>query len=100
MALTVVYSSQALRDLSSIREYLVARSPSGAARVRDRILSRIGALTDFPESGAPTPDPDIRISQLTRYPYRIYYAVEKDELVVLHIRHTARAPVELGKLKR
>ncbi|HEY5827616.1 MAG TPA: type II toxin-antitoxin system RelE/ParE family toxin [Hyphomicrobiaceae bacterium] len=32
----------------------------------------------------------------TRYPYRIYYTVQGDEVVILHIRHTARrAPDDL-----
>lgn len=30
----------------------------------------------------------------TRYPYRIYYAVLGDDVVILHIRHTARSTPE------
>jgi hypothetical protein len=47
--------------------------------------------------GLATSNPHIRILPPTRYPYRIYYTVQSDELVILHIRHTARlAPDDLG----
>jgi plasmid stabilization system protein ParE len=47
--------------------------------------------------GALTSDPLLRILQPTRYPYRIYYTVQSDEIVILHIRHTARrTPEGLG----
>jgi hypothetical protein len=35
---------------------------------------------------------------LGRYPYLIFYSVSAEELVILHIRHGARKPVEPGDL--
>jgi plasmid stabilization system protein ParE len=29
-----------------------------------------------------------------RYPYLIYYRVAEDELLILHIRHTSRRPID------
>ncbi len=40
--------------------------------------------------GVPSSQPGVRILQPTRYPYRIYYTVQGDEIVILHIRHTSR----------
>ena len=38
----------------------------------------------------------MRIILVGRYPYRIYYRAEADEIVILHIRHTARKAPEAG----
>ena len=36
-------------------------------------------------------NPEIRILPPTLYPYRIYYTVQGDDVVILHIRHSARS---------
>jgi plasmid stabilization system protein ParE len=47
--------------------------------------------------GTASSSPEIRILAPTRYPYRIYYTVQRNEVAILHIRHTARqAPEDLG----
>jgi len=42
-------------------------------------------------------NPEVRVLAPTGYPYRIYYTIQGYEIVILHIRHTARqAPDDLG----
>jgi toxin ParE1/3/4 len=35
---------------------------------------------------------DIRVVPLVRYPFRIFYQVEQDHILILHIHHAARQP--------
>ena len=49
--------------------------------------------------GIVTSNPDVRVLPATRYPYRIYYSIQNNEIFILHIRHTARrAPDDLRTL--
>jgi hypothetical protein len=65
MALIVRFDPRALADLESIRDYLVARSPSGAERVRNHLMATIDRLTDFPLLGRATDEPQVRVLSLT-----------------------------------
>ena len=66
-------------------------SPAAADRVRGHLRARIDRLRANPFIGVTSSNPDIRVLPPTRYPYRIYYSIQSDEIVVLHIRHTARS---------
>jgi plasmid stabilization system protein ParE len=35
---------------------------------------------------------------LTRYPYLVFYAVVADDVVILHVRHGAREPIDPSTL--
>jgi toxin ParE1/3/4 len=47
-------------------------------------------LEEFPFAGHATDEPGVRIMPLVRYPYLVFYAVNDDEAVILHVRHGAR----------
>jgi plasmid stabilization system protein ParE len=98
MGLTIRFDARALADLIEIRNYLVERSPSGAERVRLHLVDTIDRLADFPFLGRATDEPGIRVMVLTRYPYLVFYAVIGDEVVILHVRHGAREPVDPSTL--
>jgi plasmid stabilization system protein ParE len=89
---------RALRDLRDICSYIAAHgSPAAADRVRRHLRSRADRLRTSPLIGVASSNPQIRILPPTRYPYRIYYTIQGDDVVILHIRHTARsAPDDLG----
>ena len=60
-------------------------------------MQRIMQLSRLPHMGTATSESKIRILAPTRYPYRVYYTVQNNEVVILHIRHTARqAPTSLS----
>jgi len=98
MGLKVRLHRSARADLKSILEYITRHaSARSAERVRADVMRRIRFLSNSPLMGALTSDPLLRILQPTRYPYRIYYTVQSDEIVILHILHTARrTPEGLG----
>lgn len=99
MALTVRLDAQARSDLEAIRAYLTLHAVAAAAdRVRAHLRQRIRRLRHTPLIGVTTSEPGIRILPPTRYPYRIYYTVTADAVVVLHIRHSARRDPDLGEL--
>lgn len=98
MGLTIRFEANALSDLEEIRDYLVERSPSGAERVRLHIMETVERLSDFPFLGRSTDEPKVRVLPLTRYPYLVFYSVLDSEVAVLHIRHSARAPIDPSSL--
>ena len=90
--MNIRWDVRALEDLRDIRRYIAKRGPPAAAdRVRDHLRIRIGRLLTRPLMGVLTSNPEIRILPPTRYPYRIYYTVQGADIVILHIRHSARS---------
>ena len=85
------WDAQALQDIREIHRYIAANSSKAAAgRVRHHFKARARMLLRNPRMGVESSQPGVRILQPTRYPYRIYYTVRGDEIVILHIRHTSR----------
>ena len=86
-------------DLAGIADYLVERSPRGAELVDRGIHKTVDLISVFPGSGrALEQRPAIRVLPVGRYPYLVFYTVRGDEVVILHIRHGARAPVDATQL--
>ena len=92
------WDPRALQDLREIRGYIAAASsPTIANRVRQHLRKRVRLLPANPHMGVTSNNREIRVLAPTRYPYRIYYSVQDDNIVILHIRHTARqSPDDLG----
>jgi plasmid stabilization system protein ParE len=40
----------------------------------------------------------VRVLPVGRYPYLVFYTLRDDEIVILHIRHGARAPIDPSEL--
>ena len=88
----VRYTPRARDDLDTIYSYLNERSPTAASAVLQRIRSRIEWLADFPLMAPMTELAGIRGLTILRYPYKAYYRVMNDEVVILHVRDARRAP--------
>jgi len=88
----VRYSPQATRDLASIHEYLVKRSPSGAAKVMTAIYASIEFIRRYPHAAEQTNIPGIHANLVRKYRFKIYYRIiEKESIIeIVHIRHTSR----------
>jgi plasmid stabilization system protein ParE len=99
MALKLRLDRQAVSDLRAIRTYLLAEAgPAAADRVRDHLRKRLERLRNNPGIGVMTSERAIRILPRTRYPYRIYYTIAHEAVVILHIRHSARHDPDFGNL--
>ena len=90
----VVYAPRALRDLTGIAAYLTERNPSGAANVLGAIKSSIDTLNYFPRIGRVVDKAGHRRVPIVRYPYIIFYRIDGDAIIILHIRHTSRRVID------
>jgi plasmid stabilization system protein ParE len=96
--MNIVFAPRALRDLESIRSYLIERSGTGTNNVLGAIKSTIDTLSFFPQIGRLVDNAGHRRVPVLRYPYVILYRIAEDELFILHIRHTSRRPIEPGEV--
>ena len=91
MELRLLFDRQALTDLAAIRDYLIAEAGTVIAeRVRTHLRNRMESLRHNPRIGVRASEPDIRVLPPARYPYRIYYTILPNAIVILHVRHSAR----------
>ena len=87
--MNLVYSQEAIADLTRLRAFIADSDPTAAARVAADLLNRINNLRDFPEMGrsvsqAPTPD-SVRDFIFGKYVVR--YTVHGTGLVILRVWH-------------
>lgn len=84
------YTETALVEVDEIFAYVAQRNPAAAARVVARIERTIKNLSDFPEMAQEADEPGVRRIPAGHYPFIVFYTIEADEVVILHVRHGAR----------
>lgn len=77
---------------------MTERSPGGARNVLAAIKLAIDGLQDFPRLGTPIDAQGRYRLPLRHYPYAIFYRTARNEVLILHIRHGARRPIEPNEL--
>jgi plasmid stabilization system protein ParE len=91
----VRYSRRATNDLDAIADYLTERSSKGAGSVERRIKQTIELISAFPRGGRSLEQrPEVRVLPVAHYPYLVFYTLAESEVLILHIRHASRAPVD------
>jgi toxin ParE1/3/4 len=88
----VRYTPRAFSDREAIFSYLESRNPAAAQTVASLIARRIRELAERPFKGRKTDRVGIYTLWVAPYPYRIFYSIQEDDVVILHIRHTSRRP--------
>jgi plasmid stabilization system protein ParE len=87
------YTPRARSDIEAIFAYIAKDNPQAALKVRRSILATIELVARHPYLGIKNARaPDLRSRLVPRYPYRVHYLKRGPEILVLHIRHTARRP--------
>ena len=88
------FTPRAARDLADLADYIRARNPEAAQRVRASILDTLQNLVLFPQMGRPQTAAGVRKIITRKCPYLVYYTVddEAEEIIILTIQHPARAP--------
>lgn len=86
----VRYTRRAQADLDAIFSYLDAQAPAAAQSVKSLIERRIALLGEHPLIAPATDLPGVYELSVIRYPYKVYYEVEGDEVWILHIRDARR----------
>src|SRR5262249_2439555 len=94
----VVYTAEALTNLDAILQYISAHYPASYAQFEKRLRTVEARIGGWPESAQAVVDrPGVRVVPLIRYPYKIFYRIERDVVEILYIHHAARrAPWETG----
>ena len=86
----VFWTKHALTQLDSIYEFVAQDSPHYARQLADRLTGRTVQLGQFPYSGRMVPElaePTVR--EVFESSYRLIYIVQKGEIRVLTILHSA-----------
>jgi toxin ParE1/3/4 len=96
-ALQVFFTALAEEDLDQIEDYIAARDPAAAARVRAAIVQQAIRLGRMPEKGLLLKTPanereiGVRLWPVSRYRnYLILYCVELGRVRVMRILHAAQ----------
>jgi plasmid stabilization system protein ParE len=86
------FTPRAVEDLAAISDYLKARSPSAALKVRHAIYASLELLLLFPSIGRRQKTEGVRKLVTSRFGYLVYYSIDAahDEIIVLAVKHPAR----------
>ena len=89
--MNVVWTRAALTDLDAALAYTAETFPSNLPAFEARLLAVTQRIALWPESGRLVEDrPDVRVIPLIRYPYRLFYTVDGNQVFILHLHHAAR----------
>jgi toxin ParE1/3/4 len=94
--LPVFFTALAEEDLDQIEDYISARDPAAAARVRTTIVQQTLELGNTPDKGMALKKPrseqeiGVRLWPVSRYRnYLVLYRIEPERIRVLRILHAA-----------
>ena len=88
--LPVQYAEIVFSEIESIIDYISQDNPPAARKVLIAIEDEIERLSYFPRSGRKTDEEGVMARTLSRYPYIVFYKIDGDLLVILHVLHGAR----------
>lgn len=86
----VRYTEPAARELDAGISYFLEHAPSVVVDFADSIDRALTRLLDHPYSAEETEKRGVRRVYVRRFRYSIFYTVQGDDIVILHIRHAAR----------
>ncbi|RVC58420.1 MAG: type II toxin-antitoxin system RelE/ParE family toxin [Mesorhizobium sp.] len=86
----IVWSAFALSDRDGIFTHIEADNPAAAIAVDDRIITAIGRLRDFPESGRTGRLAGTRELVIVGTPYVAAYQLNETTVRILRVLHGAQ----------
>ena len=86
------FTPRAVENIVAIADYLQARNPAAAQRVRAAIYESLQNLILFPHAGRPQQTQGVRKFVTRKYAYLVYYTVDDaaKEIVILNVKHSAQ----------
>jgi toxin ParE1/3/4 len=91
----VRFAARARNDIEEIYSYIAEKNPVAAKHVKAAILATVKLVASRPYVGLRNARAtELRSRLVSRYPYRIHYLVRGQDMMILHIRHGARRPLE------
>lgn len=87
----LIYSSDAIEDLTRLREFIERVNPAAARRVAVELIERIDQLRQFPEMGrvldAPQPLNNKIIRDFSFGKYIVRYMCSSEAVIILRVWH-------------
>lgn len=87
----LIYSADAIEDLTRLREFIEKFNPSAAGRIAAELIQRIDQLRSFPEMGrtleTPQPLNNKIIRDFSFGKYIVRYMCSSEAVIVLRIWH-------------
>jgi plasmid stabilization system protein ParE len=89
----VEFAESAVRDMEGILDwYREQQVPEVGKRLVREILTDVGRLPDFPESGRVVPELGVeKIRELIRPPFRIVYRIDGTRIRIVRVLRSERA---------
>ena len=87
----LVWTEPALIDLDEVAEYIALDNPSAASNYVQKVFDRVERLATYPNSGK-RPEELHRTTyrEVVVPPCRIFYRVEKSNVIILHVMRSER----------
>ena len=96
----IVWTEPALADLDAIADYIAVENPAAARVFVQRVFGHIDKLEKHPSLG-PTP-PELeksRYRQIVEAPCRIFYRLDNEQVLILHVMRSERLLRETNLLR-
>ncbi len=91
----IVWSKRALNDLTDIAEYIAKDSIKYSRLTTNNLVSRCKGLINFPKKGKIVAEFNIEsIREIIVGNYRIIYNIDKSDINILTIHHSARSLIK------
>ncbi|AOY60967.1 type II toxin-antitoxin system RelE/ParE family toxin [Xanthomonas citri pv. glycines] len=88
----IIWSVPALADLDAIADYIAIDNAPAAAALVKRVFAHVEQLIEHPDSGSrPQELKRSRYRQIVEPPCRVFYRVDGQRIVVVHIMRSERA---------
>jgi len=86
------FTPRAVENIAAIADYLRARNPVAARKVRASIYDGLRHLVMFPRIGRPQKEKAVRKFVTQPYAYLLYYTLDDaaEEIIVLAVKHPAQ----------
>ncbi|QOY20037.1 type II toxin-antitoxin system RelE/ParE family toxin [Xanthomonas citri] len=88
----IIWSVPALADLDAIADYIAIDNAPAAAALVKRVFAHVEQLIEHPDSGSrPQELKRSRYRQIVEPPCRVFYRVDGQRIVVVHVMRSVRA---------
>ena len=82
----LIWTEPALGDLDAIADYIALDNPDAARRLVRRVFDHVEQLRGHPESGSvPRELRGTAYRQIVEPPCRIFYRIDADRVIVVHV---------------
>ncbi len=89
------FTLSARSQFNAALRFIGADKPSAAKDFRVKAEKSLERLKDFPDSGRPLPEfPDLPYREVIVRPYRFFYRVEDEVVLIVGVWHGAQLPSE------